>query len=289
VRFQVHHVTVYTYSRAVRLGPHWLRLRPRGDDAGRLLSFDLDIDPAPAGCSTCLDAEGNLATRVWFDGEATSLRVTSRFEVRTGRPDAYDYLPEPIPWDAPYDAALRRRLLPWIEPGHLATEVRAFGDELRAGAEDGHQFVRLLNEWLHRELSREIRDTGAAHAPETTLRLKRGACRDLAVLFVAVCRSQGLAARFVSGYQASPEQLTGAKPAPADARKWPRYMHAWPEVYLPGGGWRGFDPTRGLAVADSHVALAAAARAEDAAPVDGHFFGEARSRMSTTLRIDVDG
>jgi len=287
MRFQVRHVTTYNYSRAVRLGPHWLRLRPRGDDAGQLRSFGLEIEPRPVGRSLCLDAEGNLAMCVWFDGETTALRVASRFDLRTGRPDAYDFLPLAMPCDAPYDSVLRQRLRPWIDAGDLAPEVRAYGAELRAVAGDGYRFVHLLNERLHREVTRDIREHGAAQTPETTLRLRRGACRDVAVLFVAVCRSHGLAARFVSGYQAGRDRFAGVR-APADAAPAQRYMHAWAEVYLPGGGWRGFDASHGLAVSNAHVALAAAARSEDAAPIEGHFYGDADSRLATALHIDVD-
>lgn len=271
MQFRVRHVTTYRYSRPVRLGPHWLRLRPRCDGGTELLHHELDIRPTPAGRSDILDAEGNLSTRVWFLGETEQLTLTSRFEARTSRADPYDYLTEPMPWDALYAADLHPRLAPWMAPGPAAAPVLELAREMRAGTADARDFLHRLNDQLYRRIHREIRDTGQAHAPEETLRRGRGACRDLAVLFMAACRSQGLAARFVSGYQ----QGAGDRPR--------RYMHAWPEVYLPGGGWRGFDPTHGLAVADRHVAVAAAARPADAAPIEGGFHGDARA----TLRAEV--
>ncbi len=276
MRFRVSHVTTYTYSQPVRLGAHWLRLRPRCDGAAELLQFGLEIHPPPAGRSDSLDVEGNLASCVWFIGETSRLIVASRFEVRTHRADPYDFLIEPAPWDELYAPVLQHRLVPWIAQDEVAPPVFALVRELRHESKDAFEFVHRLNERLHRHIHREIRDTGPAHAPEETLHRGCGACRDLAVLFVAACRSQGLAARFVSGYQKS----RGEHPR--------RYMHAWPEVYLPGGGWRGFDPTHGLAVADRHVALAAAARPEDAAPVDGTYRGDAHSVLKTDVRIDVD-
>lgn len=274
--FRVHHVTTYRYSRPVRLGPHWLRLRPRCDGGTKLLSHELDIQPPPAGRSDFLDAEGNLATRVWFLGEAEQLTIASRFEVRTLRTDPYDYLAEPASWEALYDPSLQDRLSPWLDRTPAAPPVLALARQLRDESRDAHEFVHRLNEDLHHRINGEIRDTGQAHAPEETLRRGKGACRDLAMLFLAICRSQGLAARFVSGYQ------KGRQGRPK------RYMHAWPEVYLPGGGWRGFDPTHGLAVADQHVAVAAAATPADAAPIDGSFHGEAQSALEAQVRIHVE-
>jgi transglutaminase-like putative cysteine protease len=136
-------------------------------------------------------------------------------------------------------------------------------------------FLDGLNDMLHRDFEREIRQTGLPQPPEVTLERGRGACRDLAVLFITLCRLEGIAARFVSGYQARAE--TG----------YPRrYLHAWPEVYLPGGGWRGYDPSHGSAVANTHVAVAAACNAADAAPIEGSFYG-AGARSSLEYELDI--
>ncbi|WP_165873468.1 transglutaminase family protein [Parasulfuritortus cantonensis] len=274
--FQVSHVTTYRYSRPVRLGPHWLRLRPRCDGGTELLRHELDIEPMPAGRSDVLDADGNLATRVWFLGETEKFTVRSRFEARTRLIDPYDYLAEAMPWGALYAPALARRLAPWIGAAAAPRGVLELAAQVRAGAADGLEFVHRLNADLHRRIDREIRDSGRAHRPEETLRRGRGACRDLAVLFAAVCRSQGIASRFASGYQQGRADTST------------RYMHAWPEVYLPGGGWRGFDPTHGLAVADRHVAVAAAADPEDAAPIEGSYQGDSPSSLRAEVRIHVE-
>lgn len=279
MRFRVRHLTSYSYSEPVRLGPQWLRLRPRAAPAAELLHFALDVDPAPAGRCESLDADGNLVTCVWFDAPTAQLSVRSAFEVRTERPDSSDLPAEPMRWDAPYAPALQRRLAPWLDHGEAAPPVQALARELRDASGDVADFLGRLNLRLHHDVQREIRDTGAPHAPEETLRRCRGACRDLAVLFVAACRSQGLAARFVSGYQARGHGASGSTSS--------RHMHAWPEVYL-SGGWRGFDPTHGQPVADAHVALAAAAHADDAAPVSGHYYGAARSALRAELSIDVE-
>ena len=111
--------------------------------------------------------------------------------------------------------------------------------------------------------------------PRVTLEKGQGACRDLAVLFVAACRALGFGARFVSGYhQGHSEPMR-------------RDLHAWAEVYLPGGGWRGYDPSLGLAVADRHVAVAAGTRPDQAAPISGSFRGTGvSSRMRAEIRME---
>jgi len=282
--FTVRHVTAYTYSQPVRLAPHWLRLRPRGSDPIELQHFGLEIDPTPAGHADCLDPDGNRVARVWFDGETQHLTVVGRFSARTHRRGASRTPEESSPCERPYPAALQARLSPWIDGPAAAPAVQALAAELRAGAEHAHPFVQRLNLALHARIRREIREWGEPQAAHETLRLGTGACRDLAVLFVAVCRSQGLAARFVSGYQRGRDvaELRGGEAVPQR-----RHMHAWPEVYLAGSGWRGFDPTHGTEVADAHVALAAAADAADAAPIEGSYFGAAQATLRTTLQIDV--
>lgn len=283
MQFRVRHVTSYAYDKPVRLGPHWLRLRPRLCDPVDLVRFTLDVDPKPAGTAECLDVEGNLVTRLWFEDATRHLKVTSAFEARTRRHNPFDYLAQPAPLAAPYPGEMLRRLAPWVRPASKARAVRALGDRLREGASDALDYVQRVDSHLFHHIHREIRDTGDPNPPEVTLATARGACRDLTVLFVALCRHAGLAARFVSGYQHLPSLPEALRPG-APPR---RHMHAWPEVYLPGGGWRGFDPTRGLAVADAHVALAAAADPKDASPFDGHYFGTASATLSTEIEIDV--
>jgi hypothetical protein len=135
-------------------------------------------------------------------------------------------------------------------------------------------FLAELSRQLHQQIEVPVREHGDPAPAERTLQERRGACRDVTVLFMACCRSLGIAARFVSGYQQG------------DGKGGTSYMHAWAEVYIPGGGWRGYDPTHGLAIADSHVALAASARPELAAPTSGSFRGTGvSSRMRTELTI----
>jgi transglutaminase-like putative cysteine protease len=133
-------------------------------------------------------------------------------------------------------------------------------------------FLTTLNQRIAQRCRPAVRLEGDPQSPAFTLREGTGACRDLAVLFIDACRAVGLAARFVSGYYGGPTQVEQ------------RYLHAWAEVFLPGAGWRGFDPLQGLAVADQHVPVAAAATPQAAAPIDGSL---RRSGVAATLDVDL--
>ncbi len=278
MRFEVIHRTLYTYEQPVGLGSHIIRLRPRCNGTQRLLEHRLEILPEPGRLTECLDHEGNVIACVRFPPnlQTERLEITAYTRVETLRPA--DFAPEPwfygLParYPPPMESALTACLQP--VPGTVGNRFRAFlGPLVDASGAMPLAFLDALNTALHTGFTREIRERGGPQAPEVTLARRQGACRDLAVLFIAACRAVGLAARFVSGYQKG------------DGHRAQRYLHAWPEVYIPGGGWRGYDPTHGVAVSDTHVPVAASAWPEGAAPIEGSYFGAASSRMEVDLSI----
>lgn len=275
MRFRIVHKTDYTYDAPVALGPHVVRLRPRSDGTQHILRHDLNVAPAPAGRSDQLDLHGNSITHLWFSGTTTQFSIESAFEVETTRANPYDFMLDPsferLPVGGPAELAACR-----ATRDALPAAVLDLSDQLsgRSGG-DTLGFLTELSGHLFRTVVHELRHDGEPYSPETTLKLGAGACRDIAMLFLAACRAQGLAGRFVSGYQAHSKRID-------------RHMHAWPEVYLPGGGWRGYDPTWGLAIADTHVAIAAAPAPAATMPVEGSFTGTARSRMSYHVAIEVE-
>jgi transglutaminase-like putative cysteine protease len=277
MHFEIDHHTRYDYSSPVALGPQTVRLRPRPDGGVRELVWTLTLDPRPRVRSDQLDAEGNLVSRLWFSGETQHLEVGVHLRAETSRANPFDFVPDlganRLPMD--YAPAEVFALAPYRDQATPDPAVRELLGRIEA-ASDGSPvgFLTGLNAWIYRQIEREIRDLGAAQPPAQTLRLGRGACRDQTVLFVAAARGAGLAARFVSGYQDKSAMKTDR-----------RYLHAWPEVYLPGGGWRAFDPTRGIVVADGHVPVAASATPTGAAPVEGSYFGNAKSEMDFHLSI----
>lgn len=274
MRFRVVHATDYTYDAPVALGPHIVRLRPRADGALRVLGSQLKIDPEPVMRSDVLDLNGNAVTHLWFAGTTTRLSVESTFEVETLRTNPFDFVPaagfDRLPVDRPSELAAC-----CAPRDELADAVVALSDRLAADcSHDTLGFITALNKHLFDTIEHDVRHDGEAHPPEKTLALGIGACRDIAMLFLGACRAQGLAGRFVSGYQAR-------------SKRPERYLHAWPEIYLPGGGWRGFDPTRGLAIADTHVAIAAAPAPAGAMPIEGGFTGQARSQLTYHILIEA--
>jgi transglutaminase-like putative cysteine protease len=277
MKFTIHHVTTYTYSAPVRLNHHTLRFRPRFDGGQEPRKFKLSIQPKPSMISEFLNPEGNTITKVWFEEETSLLRVDAYMEVETLRHNPFDYFIDPPGAHLPmrYEEGLDSRLLPYLKRHDESDEVTRYAGEI-ADAVQGQTgpFLIELCERMHRDFIREIRETGDPLIPSETLAQGRGACRDLTVLFMDACRAVGLAARFVSGYQRASE-----------LERERRYLHAWPEVYLPGGGWRGYDPMHGKPVADQHVAIAAGAHPASAAPIEGSFSGP--PEVTSQLRVEV--
>jgi transglutaminase-like putative cysteine protease len=139
-------------------------------------------------------------------------------------------------------------------------------------------YLSALNEFISSNFAYEIREEGNPNKPEFTLINRKGSCRDYAVLFSALCRAMGLATRFVSGY------YIGV--APVDVPNQTHHLHAWVEVYLPGGGWRGYDPTQHEVVSGNHIPLAASCLPEEITPVHGSYRGAASSLLTTNVFIE---
>ncbi|MEO8595564.1 MAG: transglutaminase family protein [Candidatus Solibacter sp.] len=277
MRISVVHHTLYRYSSPVYLEPHVIRLRPRQDAAQRLEAWNLEITPAPEGRYEGIDQEGNNVVRAWFQGQYEELAVHSTFTLETLRDDPFAYLPAKADLQLPmqYALPLRTPLAPYLGEGESAP-VRALSRELaEASGWQTLPFLTAINLRLLETTSQVIRLEGAPNPAEETLRTGEGSCRDLAVLFCAVCRTMGLAARFVSGYERDASLQENGD------------LHAWAEVYLEGSGWIGYDPSRGLAVASSHVAVAAAIAPENAAPVTGTFRGKATAQLEHSIAMQV--
>jgi transglutaminase-like putative cysteine protease len=248
----------------VTLDPHTIRLRPRSDGTQRVIEYAMQIDPAPAGRSECLDAEGNSVVQAWFSAPQEYLHVTTQFSVETLRDNPFDFLLPPP-----------SQLL-FTSNEAASPEVLEFARQTARHAGDQTMtFLELLARQLCLDYRQVVREEGAPLAPEKVLHVSEASCRDLAVLYCAACRAMNLTARFVSGYEI------------ASARADHPYMHAWAEVFLPGGGWRGYDPARGMAVGADHVAVAASTDPAMATPVSGSYRGAAVSSIDVTIQMLV--
>lgn len=278
MQYQISHITFYEYSQPVDLEPHLIRLRPRSCTFQSLRSFQLEVTPTPTGISNITDLAGNDIIKIWFSEQVEKLTVQVVSHVETHCTNPFEYLLEPWALELPitdYPAPTFAHLQPYLQliidpvAMELAQDVwyRVGGQTVL--------FLSELNQQIYQTCGYTIRETGSPLPPRLTWKQQLGSCRDVAVLFMDACRAMGLAARFVSGYQeADPEQPE-------------QHLHAWVEVYLPGAGWRGYDPTQGLVVSDRHIALVSSAIPVHAAPVSGRFRGMGvESKISYQLGID---
>ena len=265
MRYYILHKTTYKYDRPVVLTPHAIRLRSRCDGSQKLLSFSLQIDPQPIGISDIIDLDGNSLIQTWFQEPTDYLKIEVSSEVETYRNNPFDYLLEPSAVTLPidYPTSLLSQLQPYLQPhqsGFIDPVAVQLAQEICQEVNNQtNSFLFRLNQRIYENCQHIIREDGDPFPPGITWNQKAGSCRDVTVLFMEVCRAVGLAARFVSGYQEG------------DPDSKERDLHAWVEVYLPGAGWRGYDPIQGLAVADGNIALVASAIPKYTAPISGSF------------------
>ncbi len=277
MRYHITHQITYQYDRPVVLDLHRLQIRPRSDVTQMLRHFSLQIQPIPVQLSENVDLDGNPVLQAWFSEQPISqFSVQAISEVETFRTNPFDYWLEPwavaLPID--YPASLLLQLQPYLQgttTGGMLSAIDPVAMELAQEiwlATQGNvvSFLSELNQRIYQSCSYGVRETGSAYPAGITWTQKAGSCRDYAVLWMETCRAMGLATRFVSGYHANSE------PAPENgtASGQDLHLHAWAEVYLPGAGWRGYDPAHGVAVADNYIALFAAPTPTNTAPIVGN-------------------
>jgi len=271
VRFHVRHESLYRYDVPIQLGPHVLRLAPRPGSV-RLAAHRVAVEPEPLASEYAADTFGNAIMRLQFGGSTQSLHVVSELELDTLQLSELASTGERLPLaSAAGSFATGGADLATYRGGSIHASVQQFAASLAAEAR--HEPVAFLDHLAHTLFTRTdrgVRPTGAARSAHETLALGSGACRDLSILFLDACRSQGLAARFVSGYQAQAQTPDGQ-----------RHLHAWAEVFLPGAGWRGWDPMHGMRVGDGHVALCVAPDQAATMPIEGGYYFQGPSVTST--------
>ena len=245
--------------------PLTIRLHPRSDGGQRILDWNCKLTPTPLKSTSIIDVFGNSALQVSFSGVHLELCIEVDSRVETFKTNPFDYLsldPGVTNLPAAYNPRFAQALIANLHRETIDPKIDAWTNELSSSlGRQTQTFLLQLTEQIYRDFSGETRLDGAPFTPTETFTMKSGACRDLAVLFMDACRSQGIASRFVSGYIYEPER-TGTSE-----------LHAWAEVYLPGGGWRGYDPSRGVAVSGHHIPVAAGPEAQWAAAAEGCYIG----------------
>ena len=272
IHVKLRHSTVYHYDRPVTLSPQIVRLRPAPHSRTPVLSYSLAITPKEHFINWQQDPQGNWLARLVFPDKVTGFSVDVDLVADMSIVNPFDFFLEESAENFPFAYApdLDHELRPFQlkeAPGPLLKQYLA-GIATDPPMQTTN-FLVALNQRLQGEISYTIRMEPGVQTPEETLALRTGSCRDSAWLLVQILRHLGLAARFVSGYliQLVPDvkSLDGPVGAAVDFTD----LHAWTEVYLPGAGWIGLDPTSGLLTGEGHIPLAASPDPTSAAPITG--------------------
>jgi uncharacterized protein (DUF2126 family)/transglutaminase-like putative cysteine protease len=271
IRIALHHRTVYQYDRLVVLSPQVVRLRPAPHSRTPVQSYALKVEPAQHFINWQQDPQGNYLARLMFPEPTRQFSVEVDLVADMSVINPFDFFLEPYAEQFPfsYEPSLARELRPFLETLESTPRFEEFLSSVERTARQTTGYLFDLNARLMREIQYTIRMEPGVQSPEQTLELRRGSCRDSAWLLVQLLRRLGLAARFVSGYLVQLKADVAALDGPSGPAADFTDLHAWAEVYLPGAGWVGLDPTSGLFAGEGHIPLAATPEPASAAPVTG--------------------
>lgn len=273
-RYKILHRTYYNFSTAVQLEPHALRLTPKEGHELRIKSLNLKITPSPATLRWHRDVEDNSVAIATFDTPASQLSIESEAIIRQYNQTPLDFLVADYAADYPFSYTPEDWIVlaPYTNPAKQGNSgvLTEWVVNFWPSSERIQTYVLLqrLCAHINLTLSYQLREAPGVQSATETLSCGTGSCRDFAQLFIEAGRYLGFASRFVSGYLHAPPTTInfGA-------------THAWAEVYLPGAGWKGFDPTLGAIVGSDHIAVAVARLPESVPPVAGAYIGPSKSRL----------
>ncbi len=278
MKYKIIHLTEYDYSSEVFLEPHYFRFKPKFTSYCTINSFTLDVKPGPAGMAEFFDVENNLVHLAWFEGvhRKLTIRTEALIEISEFNPFGFLIYPEDytrLPFKYPED--VKKLLGPALKDSKLPSEIIKFGKKVMEASNNSTiTFLLDLTRQIFSEFKLEYRMTGQPHDPQETYLQRMGSCRDLAWFEIHLLRHFGIAARFVSGYYYIPMDEIEFE------------LHAWLEVYLPGAGWIGFDPSHGVATGNDHIPIAISSDFAHSMPVTGSVRGDAEAKLKTDLTIE---
>ena len=271
IHVALNHVTHYRYDRLVSLSPQVVRLRPAPHCRTRILSYSLKVQPADHFINWQQDPEANYLARLVFHGRTREFRIEVDLVAEMSVLNPFDFFLAPYAEEFPfeYDSDEHRELLPYLVKSPATSLIAGYLAGISRERCRTIDFVVGINQRLAADIRYLIRLEPGVQSPEETLAKRSGSCRDSAALLVQLLRHLGLAARFVSGYLIQLVPDVKALDGPVGAKEDFTDLHAWCEVYLPGAGWIGLDPTSGLLAGEGHIPLACTPEPSAAAPVAG--------------------
>lgn len=278
MNFKIIHETRYVFSDPVFLEPHYLRFRPKSSPFIDLTSFSIALVSEPEGHKVIEDEEHNAIDFCWFESLTSSFTIHAQSYLQTSAYNPFDFIIHPDSFSTlpfRYSEHQYQVLYAALQKTELAKELLDYANEILANAQfNTINFITDLTKKMHQDFSVEYREVGPPLSPDDTFKLKTGSCRDLSWMQINLLRHYGIAARFVSGYFYFEVDK-------------PEYeLHAWTEVFIPGIGWLGIDPSHGILTGNTHFPLASSALPENTMPVSGDIRGSATSQLITQLSIE---
>ncbi|MFC5051867.1 transglutaminase domain-containing protein [Rubritalea spongiae] len=291
MKVKIKHRTSYQYAGEVNFGEHVLLLRPLDNHRRHVDHFEVETVPASTQ-RWVRDAYGNVELVCNFGlTESRLLEFVTHIEVSLLDDNPFDFILESYATSYPfsYQEPDARALLPYMGGSGATRGALRVLDwlnyELKIPSvhENVVQFLSDLNGYVRRDIAYVRRDEEGIQTPDTTLTLRSGSCRDMAVLYISAVRKLGFAARFVSGYLFDPEVGDAGEHA---FNRAVGSMHAWAEVYLPGAGWKGFDPTNGILANAYFIPSAVSHEPSAVDPIQGKYF--AQQSVSSTMEVELE-
>jgi uncharacterized protein (DUF2126 family) len=271
IQVALNHWTRYRYDKAVSVGPQVIRLRPAPHCRTPILSYSLGVTPTGHLLNWQLDAHNNHLARILFPDKTNEFVVEVELVADLSPFNPFDFFLEPGVEDYPFEYApeLAKDLEPYRSVEPTGPLLQAFLEKLPRETRGTISFLVDLNRRVRNEIEYVTRLDPGVQTCEQTLEERTGSCRDSSWLLVQVLRHLGIAARFISGYliqlaadERAPEGPTAPQTDSSD-------FHAWAEVFLPGAGWIGMDPTSGLFAGEGHIPLVCTPNPSKAAPIEG--------------------
>jgi transglutaminase-like putative cysteine protease len=280
VKLGVRYETAYRYAAPVHFSTHEIRLFPRGDVFTQVLRVEFETNEG-GRVRFGRDVFDNCVASCSFSAPADELRFHLELDLMLEKKNPFDFLLTAEATSLPfaYGPELQRVLAPFRESNSSQSlEIPRWERPRPDAPRPTVPALVELNERLHECVGYERREEGPARAPAETLRLGHGACRDVALLLAAVLRQSGLAARLTSGY---------LRESDSESKRAEGSLHAWTEVYLPGAGWVGMDPTNGVFSNHNFIAAAVGIEPGDVTPIDGSFYPQQATSAQMTSRLEL--